>query len=151
MRSIVYHQHKVLYIIKSQMDTRRCVMIYTFGDEIQTKVWWYTKSATWINKNLILLGWGFCWWSIKDIAPLEQYTCTHRWKASFPTASFGMRTLSLAKPKIKDSNLGPTGYTPREDALGVGATHPASLHDALTEQSARGSLVRAQTRPRLIM
>ena len=49
------------------------------------------------------------------------------------------------------ANLGPTGYTPREDALGVGATHPASLHDALTEQSARGSLVQAQTRSRLIM
>ena len=52
---------------------------------------------------------------------------------------------------IKDSNLGPTGYTPREDALGVGATHPASPRDALTEQSARGSLVQAQIRSRLIM
>ena len=50
-----------------------------------------------------------------------------------------------------NANLGPTGYTPCEYAFGVGATHPASLHDALTEQSARGSLVQAQTRSRLIM
>lgn len=53
--------------------------------------------------------------------------------------------------RSENANLGPTGYTPREDALGVGATHPASPRDALTEQSARGSLVQAQTRSRLIM
>ena len=47
--------------------------------------------------NLLFL----IWWSIKDFAPMEQYTCTRCWKASFPTASFGMRTLSLAKPKSK--------------------------------------------------
>ena len=34
-------------------------------------------------------------------------------------------------------NLGPTGYTPCEPAALVGgAMHPASLHDALAEQSA---------------
>ena len=34
-RSFVYHQHKVLYIIKSQGNTRWRVMIYTFGDEMR--------------------------------------------------------------------------------------------------------------------
>ena len=36
-------------------------------------------------------------------------------------------------------------------AFGVDAPHPASFHDALVEQSTHGSLVRAQTRSRLIM
>ena len=49
------------------------------------------------------------------------------------------------------ANLGPTGYTPCEYAFGVGATHPASPRDALTEQSAHDSLVQAQTHSRLIM
>ena len=52
---------------------------------------------------------------------------------------------------IASGNTVPTGYTPCEHAFGVGATHPASPRDALTEQSARGSLVQAQTRSRLIM
>ena len=71
--------------------------------------------------------------------------------------SFGAIYLhSLLESELSDSfvwyaNLGPTGYTPCEYAFGVGATHLASHRDALTEQSARGSLARAQTRSRLIM
>ena len=34
-KEIVYHQHNVLYIIKSQRNTRWRVMICTFGDEIR--------------------------------------------------------------------------------------------------------------------
>ena len=45
----------------------------------------------------------------------------------------------------------PTDYTPCEYVFGVGAMPPASPRDALTEQSAHGSLVRAQTRSCLIM
>ena len=107
---------------------------------------------------------------IKDFAPMEQYTCTRCWKASFPTASFGMRIpqqrylawrgdgvcrycnkCNQHKYPPERQYRRPTGYTLCEHAFGVGATHPASFHDALTEQSARGSLVQAQTRSRLIM
>ena len=46
----------------------------------------------------------------------------------------------------------PTGYTPYEPRRYLGgATHFASFHEALAEQSARISLVQAQTRLRLIM
>ena len=41
----------------------------------------------------------------KDFALKEQHACTHRWKASSPTASFGKRTLSLAKPKNKIESI----------------------------------------------
>ena len=68
---------------------------------------------------------------------MGQYSCERRWKASFPTALLGMRTLfcncvaeqgrvlldgpprkkatqmgGFAWWTIKDSNLGPTGYEP---------------------------------------
>ncbi len=36
---------------------------------------------------------------------MEQYISTRCWKASFPTASFGMRTLSLAQPKSKGESI----------------------------------------------
>ena len=75
----------------------------------------------------------------KDFALKEQYSHALRLDSK------------LSDLRVGYSNLGPTGYTPCEYAFGVGATHLASLHDALTEQSARGSLVQAQTRSRLIM
>jgi hypothetical protein len=58
---------------------------------------------------------------------------------------------ALVSPKR--SNLGPTGYTPSGTSAlrSLGAMHPAWLCQATAEQSARGSLVRAQTRSRLIM
>ena len=49
-RAIAYHQNRVLHIIKFAEFVyhhceRRCnlrLMIYAYGDDIHTKVWWYT-------------------------------------------------------------------------------------------------------------
>ncbi len=76
----------------------------------------------------------------------------HQRFCSFGAIFFGLPLKSkLYALCAEKANLGPIGYTPCEDAFCVGASHLASLPDALTEQSARGSLVLAQTRSRLIM
>ena len=77
--------------------------------------------------------------NFKDFALKEQYSHALRLDSKLSDLRAGY------------SNFGPTGYTPCEHAFGVGATRLVSFHDALTEQSARGSLVQAQTRSRLIM
>ena len=79
MRSIVYHQHGVLYIIKPQAK-------YTLArDDIQPqRGWWYaphvvrrwyTKPAAWINKNRTFVGrqmFCFCWRRRRDLNRLRR-------------------------------------------------------------------------------
>ena len=76
-------------------------MIYTFGDEIQTKVWWYTKSATWIRKNLIRTGWGFFWWSIFN----ESRTTNEITYGDEILVSLGWNLQPAASDEIKSANL----------------------------------------------
>ena len=75
----VYHQHEVLYIIKSQA---KCTLA---RDEIQPqRGWWYTphvvrqwytKPAAWINKKRTFgrQKFSFCWWGMVDSDHRSQW------------------------------------------------------------------------------
>ena len=73
-RSFVYHQGESLVYHHCERRYSLWLMIYTFGDEIHAKAWWYTIAFAMDKKNRQVETCRFFWWIRRESNPRPKTT-----------------------------------------------------------------------------